>query len=63
MSKVHKGSNKIVKNADNVTVLIVRQKFFSEKKKKPKRCKKVTHISGEGVPGRDFLPKGFNCKR
>ena len=40
MSKVHKESNKIVKNADNVTVLIVRQKFFSEKKKNQRGAKK-----------------------
>lgn len=59
MSKVHKESNKKIKNDSNVTALPSGRSFFADKKERPERCKKVVNILGKRVKYRDLLPKWF----
>ena len=59
MSKVHKESNKKIKNDSNVTALPSGRSFFADKKERPERCKKVVNILGKCVKYRELLPKGF----
>lgn len=61
MSKVHKESNKKIKNDSNITALALRRSFFADKKGRSNRCKKVVSILGKRVTDRDLLPKGFHC--
>ena len=61
MSKVHKESNKKIKNDSNVTTLPSGRSFFEDKKGRSNRCKKEVRILGNGVTDGDLLPKGFHC--
>ena len=60
MSKVHKESNKKIKNDSNVTTLPSGRSFFADKKGRSNRCKKVVSILGKRVTDGDLLPKGFH---
>lgn len=61
MSKVHKESNKKIKNDSNITALPSGRSFFADKKGRSNRCKKVVSILGKRVTDRDLLQKGFHC--
>ena len=61
MSKVHKESNKKIKNDSNVTTLPSGRSFFADKKRRSNRCKKVVSILEKRVTDRDLLPKGSHC--
>ena len=51
MSKVHKESNKKIKNDSNITALPSGRSFFADKKGRSNRCKKVVSILGKRVTG------------
>ena len=71
MSKVHKESNKKIKNDSNVTTPVAAQYVrpiaafgggaIADKKGRSNRCKKVVSILGKRVTDRDLLPKGSHC--
>ena len=63
MSKVHKESDKKIKNDSNVTALPSGRSLFADKKKRPERCKRVVRILGKRVTDRNLLLKGFHCRK
>lgn len=60
MSKVHKESNKKIKNDSNVTTLPSGRSFFADKKGRSNSAKSSEAL-GKRVTDGDLLPKGFHC--